>query len=868
MSDSSWSSTSAESYDGLRPAVVTVKDFSYFVPDAQLCKSGAQKQLLFDCTLSANPGELLAIIGPSGCGKTTLLNNIAQRTRIGTSTGGIALNGVALSPTNANRVMSFVMTQDKQLPYLTVEETLHYSARLKLPHMQTAERNDRVEALIQELGLVRCRDTPIGGQWKKGISTGELKLVSIGVELLENPSVLLLDEPTSGLDAARSMELINLMATLAKSGRTIIMTIHQPRSQIFSLFDRLLVMSKGRVLYCGDAKTCTRTMANYGYICPDHCNPADFMLDLVSIRAADDDDRHHMTFEELEVMADNYRSSPGCREVAQQHEALVEDPDLELERNVLSKEGRIRSACSCSGWMKWLSEIGTLCSRMILNSIRNPVMTVVMLFVQGLMGLLLGALFYMSCKEPHTSDVVRPPEFVAALQGLLDQYNAGVDGEGYHPLISYIKGDLAEFPNIPTPGPVIIPDNFPISMPDTFFDDYFITLKELEPKYAPIIDAYPPYEFKKPNFTPIEPLMDTNPDPWYLTNQAGRALQVADFFLNRVDWSRIPDRNEFMTNTPFTYWLEIFNQYPAEINALLTNVGFPYLDPSLLSMIQVIPPTTRRLKEPAEVYTDFFAAAQEYVTALRDCDRDICKQIDQGVGETADWIQKLILSVMAVINAGGLLFFSVSNIGFAAYDSLLTFPQERGLFNRERSNHMYSASSWYIAKNLADLPFQLVPTTILVTTVYFLVGLETSWNYYGYYLLACVCTSYAAYGFGYMISAFTKSLEVTMILAPLLLVNMLALSGFFVREETFPVVVGWMKYLSYYRWGFYALVTNQFREGTFFAGIPASLILLILGIAESNYWVNVGAQVVLGLCFRLVAFFALKYLHTNVGIEI
>lgn len=195
------------------------------------------KTILYDVSANMPHGTLTAIIGGSGSGKTTMLNTMAERITSGrlAMTGNTTFNGLR----GVNSIRSaYVMQQDVLLPTLTVRETLQYSADLRLPPPTTEkERKKVVEEVILELGLKECADTRIGNNIHKGCSGGEKRRTSIGVQLLSNPSVLFLDEPTTGLDATSAFQLVRTLKSLAGKERTIITTIHQPRSEIWGLFD-------------------------------------------------------------------------------------------------------------------------------------------------------------------------------------------------------------------------------------------------------------------------------------------------------------------------------------------------------------------------------------------------------------------------------------------------------------------------------------------------------------------------------------------------------------------------------------------------------------------------------------------------------
>ncbi|KAL9271431.1 ABC transporter G family member 26-like protein [Drosera capensis] len=275
------------------------------------------KYILKGITGSIAPGEILALMGPSGSGKTTLLKVVGGRLQDNVN-GNITYNGVPYNPGVKRRsvtdplsstgtsdkftdpfsfacypnskqklsiygLIGFVTQDDVLFPQLTVEETLLFAAYLRHPKsMSTKEKYDRVQLIIKELGLERCRHTRIGGGLVKGISGGERKRTSIGYEILVDPSLLLLDEPTSGLDSTSANKLLQILQGVAQGGRTLITTIHQPSSRMFHMFNKILVIAEGYPVYYGKARDAMQYFSTLSFIPEIPMNPAEFLLDLAT----------------------------------------------------------------------------------------------------------------------------------------------------------------------------------------------------------------------------------------------------------------------------------------------------------------------------------------------------------------------------------------------------------------------------------------------------------------------------------------------------------------------------------------------------------------------------------------------------------
>jgi ABC-type multidrug transport system ATPase subunit len=335
------------------------------------------KELLHGVDADLRPGTLTAIIGGSGSGKTTLLNTVAERVFSSRMTqGGITTFNGELGVHGVRH--AYVMQQDILLPTLTVRETLHYAADLRLPSSTTAEDRTRVvEEVILELGLKECADTRVGNSQHRGCSGGEKRRVSIGVQLLSNPSVLFLDEPTTGLDATSAFQLVRTLKSLAQKGRTVVTTIHQPRSEIWDLFDNLIVLTRGSPVYCGSIAECLPWFERQGFTLPTFVNPAEFIIDIAAI------DNRTPELEE-ETTARVQRLKAAWEEESQTRLSP-------MDKTVGSEQRKRKTAQAHAGYLR---QITVLTKRTSKVTYRDPMGMAAAIFEAILMGLICGYLFY------------------------------------------------------------------------------------------------------------------------------------------------------------------------------------------------------------------------------------------------------------------------------------------------------------------------------------------------------------------------------------------------------------------------------------------------------------------------------------------
>lgn len=304
-------------------------------PSSSKKESVLKKYIVNDFSGCFVPGELVAIMGPSGSSKTTLLDMISAKLPEWQIDGLVTINGRVVSPEICRDHVAYVPQHDTLHPNLTVTEVLQYTHRLHFPGASAEEESRNIKEVLEELGMWKCRNNIIGDGdshhvscspgsalgciggtgsndedgIKGAISGGERRRVSIAVELLKKPSLLICDEPTTGLDSFTALSIIQTLKQLAtgqkfskelpqkhsyssfeessqtfQQERTVICTIHQPQSAIYKMFDKILLLARGgHVVYFGKGGVdAVEYFEKLGYPCDRQTNPSDHFLDLIT----------------------------------------------------------------------------------------------------------------------------------------------------------------------------------------------------------------------------------------------------------------------------------------------------------------------------------------------------------------------------------------------------------------------------------------------------------------------------------------------------------------------------------------------------------------------------------------------------------
>ncbi|ORY29493.1 putative ABC transporter [Rhizoclosmatium globosum] len=250
------------------------KDLGYTIKD---------KTLLSGLNGCVEPGQVLAVMGPSGAGKSTFLDVVAGRKgKVGSLYGQVLLNGTQRA---MKKYSSYVTQDDSLIGCFTVRETIRYAVELGQPISNKKVREDKVQELLAQFGLVKCADSPVGDAIIRGISGGEKRRLSIAVQLVKEPKIIFLDEPTSGLDSAASFKVMEAIRDMARRRKcTIVCSIHQPSPSTYALFDKVLFLARGNTVYYGPTNGIeAEYFKSVGHEIPVHSNVPDAVLDHINV---------------------------------------------------------------------------------------------------------------------------------------------------------------------------------------------------------------------------------------------------------------------------------------------------------------------------------------------------------------------------------------------------------------------------------------------------------------------------------------------------------------------------------------------------------------------------------------------------------
>ncbi|KAG2383488.1 hypothetical protein C9374_004159 [Naegleria lovaniensis] len=355
-------------------------------PQAQ--KKGDYITILNGIDGIAYPGSILAVMGSSGAGKSSLLNILAGQVK--PTSGQVIINGLVVKQ-RLKSLVGYVYQDDMLMGNLTVRETLRYAALLRLPASTSyAEKMAKVDQILQLLKLDVCADTLVGEPGlTKGISGGERKRLGIAIALLTNPPILILDEPTTSLDAKTALDVVDTISHVAKRHNiTVIMTIHQPRSDIFEKLENLLLLTNGRVAYFGSTSKVCKYFKKIGFTMNENYNPADFVMDLIT------EDTQAIFAQEKTLQSEQERISKIVQKFEEKKNNII--PSLhdtfELKECSLPKVER----------SSWMTQFFVMLVRGFLNQWRDFKYTKIRILQQIIYAILVGFIYFQTKNDQNS----------------------------------------------------------------------------------------------------------------------------------------------------------------------------------------------------------------------------------------------------------------------------------------------------------------------------------------------------------------------------------------------------------------------------------------------------------------------------------
>lgn len=323
----------------------------------------------------AKPGQLLALMGASGSGKTTLLNTILARNLKGLQVeGSVEVNGNEIGR-QISAISGYTQQEEMFIGTLTVREYLSIQSRLRT-NLPKKSRELRVGAILSKLGLTKCQNTRIGVVGvRKGISGGEARRLAFACEMLSNPALLFCDEPTTGLDSFMAENVVTVLSNLAKGGRTIVTTVHQPASQLFLMFDSVMLLAGGRNAFFGTPQECIKFFEQCGYPCPHNYNPADLLIHTLAIVPNEEEACRLRVTQVCDAFENGSYGKALNRELANIPVTNV-------------PEGRRQ--------IDFFTQFAALLHRHCLDNLRNPALARAKFFQKVVMGLFIGLLYFQT----------------------------------------------------------------------------------------------------------------------------------------------------------------------------------------------------------------------------------------------------------------------------------------------------------------------------------------------------------------------------------------------------------------------------------------------------------------------------------------
>ncbi|TPX43569.1 hypothetical protein SeMB42_g01127 [Synchytrium endobioticum] len=814
------------------------------------------------------PGQVLAIMGGSGAGKTTFLDILARRNKAGIVGGEILVNGYLISIDEYKDIIGYVDQEESLMETLTVYETILYSALLRLPrYMSYDAKRQRVYETMLELDILSIANSRVGGKGVRGISGGEKRRVSIACELVTSPSILFLDEPTSGLDSYNAYNVIECLVALARNyQRTVVFTIHQPRSNIYALFDQLVLLAKGKTVYSGPAQDLVIDhFSSLGFDCPLGFNIADYLVDLTmhaveTISNQEDVKNSTLQNREAIVSFDNTPEALSAR--SKQRKSTIRARQEETlftphpRSSMFSKREVLTSGIFKSGLSrvddgngippqlqappeKNRSEDDELDSHLneLLdeewgagNAIRNRASSS---SSHASKGKPMNRRTRLNNAEQPSSSPLLSSSAPAGVGILSEAALAGRES------LSSLRARRHASAN----GSSVISDHLKL-----------------------LVDGYASSNTARDVRNEIEALVsavDTDESRRALTGQNGRYLRgdIANMFgigssqPSPITPVHVPSAiSANVLPHPIAQRPSAIPQPQNPVQKVFTKL-FPDNTTGASWWDQFLILSGRTFKN---LYRNPLLLRLQYMLSV-------------GLAIVLGLMYwKLGYDLPSFQNRMGLFFFVCVVFALACLSSMQLFASERLIFMRERANGYYSPITYFSSKILFDLiPLRVVPPILLGLIVYQMAGLRAdSPEYVLKFLLTLVAFNATAAAACLAISIIVPDLASASLVATVVILFEMLFGGLLLNKPSIPVYLGWLNTFSYFNCALEALVVNEVNGLKLFddkfglmIDVPGAIILKEFGFDSQGFWPDIQR---LGIIFGVLTVLSFIWLQVFV----
>ncbi|KAL2912287.1 FAD-dependent urate hydroxylase [Polyrhizophydium stewartii] len=775
------------------------------------------------------PGEVMAIMGGSGAGKTTFLDILARKSKSGIVSGEILVNGRFMDNQEYKSIIGYVDQEDTLMDTLTVFETILYSALLRLPKTMSYEAKvKRVEETMLELDILQIANRRVGSSGKRGLSGGEKRRVSIACELVTSPSILFLDEPTSGLDTYNAYNVIESLVSLARDyQRTVILTIHQPRSNIYALFDQLVLLAKGRVAYSGPAQeSVIRHFANMGFECPLGFNIADYLVDLTmhvggpntaEENGADDGqtaDAAELSSAATPLLATltDIGSQSDLHSSLATHSRRRSTIRMRQESQLFSRKHHSGTQSpSHAGTHDLLSRSPSPGHQTSVGDWSNPLLG----GHSGENGV---------AAAPRTNGHAIPP----SRSPVADQRAAGSPAQARaQPSAARASAisarrDLNRTAQSSNGAVVRPPMGEQLTLLIEGYENSAVG-RQIRSEIAEVVAA-------------------SYPDgaPRQLHRNGGRS--------HAMSLSGIPSLSGWSLSSSVRWVIDSVSDFLG-----LSRTPLQRARASWWTQFRILSGRTFRnlYRNPDLLRTHYVISV---VVAL------ICGFLFWKIDNTLAGFQ----------NRLGVMFFICAVFGFSCLSSMQVFAAERLIFVRERANRYYTPITYFVPKILFDvLPLRVVPPIILGLICYHMIGLRPDTILLLRFLLVLVLFNLTAASVCLAISVVFKDVAVASLIATLVMLFEMLFGGLLLNKSSIPPAFQWLQRLSFFNYAFEALVVNEVNGLTLVEekfglkiDVPGSLILQAFGLNAQGYWEDVKL-----LCIMASVFFGVAFLWLQIVVK-